>query len=85
MANKAVFCIAQSQQQATRIVEEAQDAGFSGDDVSVLLPDRGGWHDFAHEQHTKAPEGATTGAVTGGVLGQPPGIWSVSVRSPVRV
>ena len=69
MANKAVFCIAQSQQQATRIVEEAQDAGFSGDDVSVLLPDRGGSHDFAHEQHTKAPEGATTGAVTGGVLG----------------
>ena len=69
MANKAVFCIAQSQQQATRIVEEAQDAGFSGDDVAVLLPDRGGSHDFAHEQHTKAPEGATTGAVTGGVLG----------------
>jgi hypothetical protein len=69
MANKAVFCIAQSQQQATRIVEDAQDAGFSGDDISVLLPDRAGSRDFAHEQHTKAPEGATTGAVTGGILG----------------
>jgi len=69
MANKAVFCIAQSQEQATRIVDDARTAGFSGNDISVLLPDRGGSRDFAHEQHTKAPEGATAGAVAGGVLG----------------
>jgi hypothetical protein len=69
MSNKAVFCIAQSEGQAIRIVEEARNAGFSGDDISVLLPDRGGSRDFAHEQNTKAPEGATAGAVTGGVLG----------------
>jgi hypothetical protein len=69
MSNKAVFCIAQSEGQAIRIVEEARSAGFSGDDISVLFPDRGGSRDFAHEQNTKAPEGATAGAVTGGVLG----------------
>ncbi len=33
----------------------------------MLLPDRAGSRDFAHEHHTKAPEGAATGAVAGGV------------------
>jgi hypothetical protein len=69
MAKKAVFCIARSEGQAVRIVEEARDAGFSNNDISVLFPDKGGTRDFAHEHNTKAPEGATTGAVTGGVLG----------------
>jgi hypothetical protein len=69
MSKKAVFCIARSEQQAARIVEDARDAGFSGNDISVLFPDKGTTRDFAHEQHTKAPEGAATGAATGGVLG----------------
>jgi len=34
-----------------------------------LFPDKQGTRDFAHEQHTKAPEGATAGAVGGGALG----------------
>jgi hypothetical protein len=80
MANKAVFCIATSEGQAIRIVEAARDAGFTGDDVSVLFPDRGGTRDFAHEQHTKAPEGAAAGAVSGGVLGGVAG-WLVGIGS----
>jgi hypothetical protein len=43
--------------------------GFSNNDVSVLLPDRGTTREFAHEKGTKAPEGAVTGASTGGVIG----------------
>jgi ActD protein len=69
MANKAVFCIAKSEGQAINIVEAARAAGFSSNDVSALFPDRQGARDFAHEQHTKAPEGAATGALSGGVLG----------------
>ncbi len=65
---KAVFCIAKSEEQATHIVNQLKEAGFSNDDVSVLLPDRAGSRDFAHEHHTKAPEGAATGAVAGGVM-----------------
>ena len=65
---KAVFCIAKSEEQATRIVNQLKEAGFSNDDVSVLLPDRAGSRDFAHEHHTKAPEGAAAGAVAGGVM-----------------
>src|SRR5687767_9227673 len=66
---KAVFCIATSEFQAESIVNELKVAGFSDNDISVLFPDKTGTKDFAHEQHTKAPEGAVTGAGTGGVLG----------------
>src|SRR5687767_957298 len=66
---KAVFCIATSEFQAESIVNELKVAGFSDNDISVLFPDKTGTKDFAHEQHTKAPEGAVTGLSTGGVLG----------------
>lgn len=66
--SKAVFCIATSQAQAEIIVDQLRAAGFSSNDISVLFPDKRGTQDFAHEQHTKAPEGATTGASTGGLL-----------------
>jgi len=80
MADKAVFCIAKTEGQAVQIVEAARDAGFTGDDISVLLPDRGTSREFAHEMQTKAPEGATTGAVTCGVLGGIAG-WLVGIGS----
>ena len=66
---RAVFCIAKSELQAIDIVDGLKAAGFSSGDVSVLFPDKGASRDFAHEQKTKAPEGATAGASTGGVLG----------------
>jgi uncharacterized membrane protein len=80
---KAVFCIAKSEEQATRIVNSLKEAGFSNDDVSVLLPDRAGSRDFAHEHNTKAPEGAAAGAVAGGitagVLGWMVGIGTLAI------
>ena len=76
--NTSVFCIARTEGQAVEIVEEARDLGFTGDDISVLFPDKETTRDFAHEQHTKAPEGATAGAVTGGVLGGVAG-WLVGI------
>lgn len=65
----SVFCIVNSESQATRIISRLRLAGFLGNDISVLFPDTSGTRDFAHEQHTKAPEGATAGAGAGGVLG----------------
>lgn len=67
--NKAVMCIVQDQSQAESTVKQLQAAGFPSDDISVLLPNKGGTRDFAHEHNTKAPEGAVTGASAGGVLG----------------
>jgi len=75
---KAVFCIAKTEAQATSIVDQLKAAGFSNNDISVLFPDKSGTKDFAHEQNTKAPEGAATGAGTGGVLGGALG-WLVGI------
>lgn len=69
MSSKSVFAIANTRSQAEAIVTDLKDAGFSNNDISVLFPDEGTTRDFAHEKHTKAPEGAVTGATTGGVIG----------------
>lgn len=83
MSNKAVFCTVDSESQATSIVEALRQAGFTNDDISALFPDKHGTRDFAHEQQTKAPEGATAGAgagaLLGGVLGWLAGIGSLAI------
>src|SRR5438045_7060571 len=61
----SVYCIAKTVSQAENIVTELRTAGFLGDDISVLLPDKGTTKDFAHEKSTKAPEGATAGGAAG--------------------
>jgi len=69
MSKKSVFCIATSRNQAEQIVERLKTGNFSNNDISALFADKSTSHDFAHEKHTKAPEGAVTGAGTGGVIG----------------
>jgi len=69
MSNKSMFGIAVSEAQASGIVNRLKAAGFSSNDISALLPDKTGTKDFAHEHHTKAPEGAAAGGVVGGALG----------------
>lgn len=65
----AVFCLAKTPAQASDIVGRLKGAGFSNNDISVLMPDKVGSRDFAVENQTKAPEGAVTGAGTGALLG----------------
>src|SRR5437868_58783 len=65
----SVFCLAANESQAVSIVSQLKGAGFTDNDISVLFPDKTGTRDFAHEQHTKAPEGAVVGGITGGVAG----------------
>jgi hypothetical protein len=65
----SVFCICPDESRAVNIVSQLKSAGFIENDISVLFPDKTGSRDFAHEQHTKAPEGAAAGGVTGGVIG----------------
>src|SRR5215211_4163787 len=75
---QAVFALAKNEDHAIRIVEQLKAAGFSANDISVLFPDKTGTKDFAHEHHTKAPEGAAAGAGTGGILGGALG-WLVGI------
>src|ERR1700730_14829542 len=65
----AVFGIYKTTTSAEHSVDRLLAAGFSNDDISVLLQDSASSKDFAHEKNTKAPEGATTGVATGGVIG----------------
>jgi hypothetical protein len=67
--NTAVFGIYKSSAQAESAVDRIIAAGFSNNDISVLLPDTHSSKEFAHEKNTKAPEGTTTGVTTGGVVG----------------
>jgi hypothetical protein len=69
MSKKSVIAIIPTIDQADAIVDGLRAAGFSGNDISALFPDKRTSKDFAHEKHTKAPEGAATGGATGGLLG----------------
>ena len=69
MANKAVFGIYNTRTSVEHAVDRLKAEGFRNTDISVLFPHNEGSKDFAHEKHTKAPEGAATGAGTGAVIG----------------
>src|SRR5690606_21210763 len=69
MSHQSVICLAHSRLQAELIVDDLRSAGFSSDDISALLADHGTSRDFAHEMHTKAPEGTAAGAGVGGLVG----------------
>jgi hypothetical protein len=67
--NVAVFGIYATRLRAEEAVDQLVMAGFRNEDISVLMQDNVGSKDFAHEKHTKAPEGTTTGVVAGGAIG----------------
>jgi hypothetical protein len=80
---KAVFCIAQTIAQAEDIVDRLKMAGFSNNDISVLVANKTGTKDFAISNQTKAPEcaatGVGTGVVVGGGLGWLAGIGALAI------
>jgi len=67
--NIAVFGIYSDRLGAEGAVDALKREGYRNTDISVLLPQSSSTKDFAHQKHTKAPEGATTGAGTGAVVG----------------
>jgi hypothetical protein len=67
--NKAVFGIYTTADIAENAVDYLLSNGFSNSEISVLLPDDESTRAFAHEKHTKAPEGTTTGVAAGGAIG----------------
>ena len=67
--NVAVFGIYPGVDDAERAVDTLVSERVANNDISVLLPDNQSSKEFAHEKHTKAPEGTATGAATGGTIG----------------
>jgi hypothetical protein len=58
-----------SRENAEHAVDDLIRAGFSHNDVSLLMTDKTKARDFDIKKATKAPEGAATGAAIGGTLG----------------
>jgi hypothetical protein len=76
--NTSVFGIYRDRNSVEEAVDTMRAAGFRNTDISVLFPDNQGSKDFAHEKHTKAPEGAAAGAGSGAVIGGTLG-WLVGI------
>jgi hypothetical protein len=81
--NTAAFGIYKDRSSVENAVDALRQAEFRNTDISVLFPDNQGTKDFAHEKHTKAPEGAATGAgsgaLVGGTLGWLAGIGALAI------
>jgi len=81
--NTAAFGIYPDRMSVENAVDALKAEGYRNTDISVLFPENIGTKDFAHEKHTKAPEGATTGAgtgvVVGGALGWLAGIGALAI------
>ena len=81
--NTAAFGIYRDRMGIEIALDALKDAGFRNTDISVLFPENQGTKDFAHEKHTKAPEGAVagagSGAVIGGALGWLAGIGALAI------
>jgi hypothetical protein len=80
--DKAIIAIVPTRGQADGITAELQTAGFAKESISVLLPDQRNPREFAHEQHTKAPEGAIAGVGVGGVAGGVLSLLACAVALP---
>lgn len=65
----SVFGLFHDEPTLGRAVDALKAAGYRESDISALLPDAKTTRAFAHEKHTKAPEGAAVGAATGVVAG----------------
>ncbi len=67
--NTAVFGLYATPGTAEAAVDYLLTKGFTNASISVLLPDDETTRAFAHEKHTKAPEGTATGVTAGGIVG----------------
>lgn len=67
--SRSVICLVSDIEKADTIVKALQIAGFSSSGISMLMPDSTGFRDTGYEKHSKAPEGTSTGAATGSLLG----------------
>jgi hypothetical protein len=67
--NTSVIGIYEDRATVSDAIDVLHRAGYRATDISVLSSDNQGSKDFAHEKHTKAPEGAALGAAVGAVVG----------------
>jgi len=74
----AVFGLYSSRAAVDAAVVGFHNAGYRATDISLLMPENIGNKDLLVEKNSKAPEGITTGVVSGAVVGGALG-WLVGV------
>ncbi len=65
----SVYGILKDRAHVATTTELFQQAGYRDTDIAVLYPSNNLTQEFAHEHHTKLPEGFTYGTIIGGTLG----------------
>jgi len=67
--SKSIVGIAKTRTDVEAVVTDLQNSGIPVANISILLPDSGGFPETGAVKATKAPEGTTTGVVAGGLAG----------------
>jgi hypothetical protein len=67
--NTVVFGIFKTEMELTQAVNHLRVEGFRSEDISILASNNPGTKDLGVEKGTKAPEGLSTGAVSGAIIG----------------
>ncbi|CAM3467304.1 MULTISPECIES: general stress protein [Saccharibacillus] len=62
------------EEQAVQAIKELKEAGYDGEQISVVAKNAKDSEALRNETGTKAPEGMTAGALTGGTLGGAAGV-----------
>lgn len=73
-----VVGVFRTREQARDAIDALKNAGFSSQDIGILMQDKGDTQEMARDTGTSAGTGAATGAVGGGILGGLAG-WLVGV------
>jgi hypothetical protein len=80
---QSIICISSDLAKTEKLVQSLKNAGFTSDDISVLMPDIYGAQELGYELHSKAPEGvsagASAGAIVGGALGYLAGVGAILI------
>jgi len=81
--NKSVFAIYLTRSEVESAASALRDAGFSGSDISVLLPENLDSGELVTDKSTKVTEGAAvgvgSGAAVGGALGWLVGVGALAI------
>lgn len=73
-----VVGVFRTREKAKDAIDSLKDAGFSSQDIGILMQDKGETQGMAQETGTNVGTGAATGAIGGGILGGLAG-WLVGV------
>lgn len=80
MPQHAITAILSGHEQCVRVADALRKAGFTRDEISILMPDDYGAQELGFERKTKALEGLVAGGIMGAVLGALFGLLAANMK-----